>query len=64
MRANGRALSAVTLPVPPFDEQAAIATAFFDMDAEMAALAARLAKARLIKQGMMQNLLTGKIRLV
>ena len=35
-----------------------------DMDAEIAALEAKLAKARQIKQGMMQELLTGRIRLV
>ncbi len=35
-----------------------------DMDAEIAALEAKLAKARQVKQGMMQELLTGRIRLV
>lgn len=34
------------------------------MDSEIAALQAELAKARLLKQGMMQELLTGRIRLV
>jgi type I restriction enzyme S subunit len=33
------------------------------MDAELAALEAKLAKARQLKQGMMQELLTGRIRL-
>ena len=37
---------------------------FKDMVAEIAALEAKLTKARQIKQGMMQNLLTGKIRLI
>jgi len=37
---------------------------FSDMDAEIAALEAKLTKARQIKQGMMQELLTGRIRLV
>ncbi|MGA9762007.1 MAG: restriction endonuclease subunit S [Gaiellaceae bacterium] len=45
-------------------EQIAIATILSDMDAEIAALAAKLAKARQLKQGMMQELLTGRIRLV
>ncbi len=45
-------------------EQCAIAAVVSDMDAEVAALNARLAKARQIKQGMMQELLTGRIRLV
>ena len=35
-----------------------------DMDAEIAALEARLAKTRALKQGMMQELLTGSTRLV
>jgi type I restriction enzyme, S subunit len=45
-------------------EQVAIATIISDMDAEIDVLATRLAKARAIKQGMMQELLTGQIRLV
>ena len=46
------------------EEQAAIAEILSDMDAELAALDAEAEKARTIKQGMMQNLLTGKVRLV
>lgn len=53
----------VTIP-PARDEQTAIATVLSDLDAEIATLEARLAKARLLKQGMMQELLTGRIRLV
>ncbi|HFN1232099.1 TPA: restriction endonuclease subunit S [Klebsiella quasipneumoniae subsp. similipneumoniae] len=45
------------------EEQTAIATILSDMDAELAVLDKRLAKARDIKQGMMQQLLTGRIRL-
>ena len=45
-------------------EQTAIASILSDMDAEIAALEAKLAKARLLKQSMMQELLTGRIRLV
>ncbi len=45
-------------------EQAAIAEALSDMDAEAATLEARLSKVRQLTQGMMHNLLTGKIRLV
>ncbi|WP_299329991.1 restriction endonuclease subunit S [uncultured Psychrobacter sp.] len=44
-------------------EQTAIATTFSDMDAEIQALQQRLDKTRVIKQGMMQQLLTGKVRL-
>ena len=50
--------------VPVLSEQTAIATTLVDMDAELAALEARLAKTRLLKQGMAQALLTGRIRLV
>ena len=42
----------------------AIATLLSDMDAELAALEARRDKTRALKQGMMQELLTGPIRLV
>jgi type I restriction enzyme S subunit len=45
------------------DEQRAIAGVLSDMDAEIAALDDKLNKARQIKQGMMQELLTGRIRL-
>ncbi|MBI5290327.1 MAG: restriction endonuclease subunit S [Chloroflexi bacterium] len=57
-------IARVTLPVPSVSEQTAIAAILSDMDAEIAAQEAKLAKARSIKQGMMQELLTGKIRLV
>jgi type I restriction enzyme S subunit len=54
----------LTLPVPPVPEQAAIATVLSDMDAELSALEARRDKTRALKQGMMQELLTGRTRLV
>jgi len=54
----------LVLPLPDKDEQLAIATVLSDMDTELAALESRLAKARQIKQGMMQELLTGRIRLL
>ncbi len=56
-------IKSVPVPFPSTDEQTAIATRS-DMDAELAALEARLAKTRAPKQGMMQELLTGKTRLV
>ena len=49
---------------PALPEQTAIATILSDMDAETTALETKLAKARQIKQGMMQELLTGRIRLI
>jgi len=45
-------------------EQSAIAEILGDMDAEIAALEAKLSKAREVKAGIMSVLLTGKIRLV
>jgi type I restriction enzyme S subunit len=51
--------------VPPtVEEQTAIATVLSDMDAEITALEARRDKTRHLKQAMMQELLTGKTRLV
>jgi|CXWL01.1.fsa_nt_gi type I restriction enzyme S subunit len=58
-------LKKVDIPLPPsLPEQTAIATVLSDMDAELAALEARRNKTRDLKQGMMQELLTGRIRLV
>jgi len=54
----------VPLPVPNAKEQTAIAAVISDMDAELAVLEQRLAKTRALKQAMMQELLTGKTRLV
>jgi type I restriction enzyme S subunit len=45
-------------------EQTAVSTTLSEMDAELAALESRIAKTRAIKQGMMQELLTGRTRLV
>ena len=57
-------LARVEINLPPIDEQRAIATFLSDMDTEIAALERRREKAEQIKQGMMQQLLTGRIRLV
>ena len=54
---------AVRFP-PRVEEQTAIAAILSDMDEEITALETRLAKARQLKQGLMQELLTGRIRLV
>lgn len=59
-----RDLFRLKLCLPPKKEQTAIATILFDMDKEIEALQARLHKTEHIKQGMMQELLTGKTRLV
>lgn len=61
---SGRVLSAIEIRLPAVPEQTAISTVLSDMDAEIAALEARRDKTRAIKQGMMQQLLTGRIRLI
>lgn len=60
---NGSTLKQIEILCPQYKEQTAIAQILGDMDSEITALQARIEKLREIKQGMMQNLLTGKIRL-
>jgi type I restriction enzyme S subunit len=59
-----RALMNVSFPIPPLPEQTAIAQVLSDMDAEIAALEARRDKTHAIKQGMIQELLMGRTRLL
>lgn len=54
----------IAIPTPTIDEQNAIVNILANMDSEIEALEQKLAKYRQVKQGMMQQLLTGKIRLV
>ena len=56
-------ISSITLLLPDVDEQIAISAALRDADAEIDGLEVRLSKACAIKQGMMQQLLTGRTRL-
>lgn len=56
-------LAQVQIQLPPIREQHAIASVLSDMDAEIAALEQRRDKTRAIKRGMMQELLTGRVRL-
>jgi type I restriction enzyme, S subunit len=58
------ALKELTLPVPPLPEQIEIANILSDMDAEIESISAKLTKTRQLKQGMMHELLRGRIRLV
>lgn len=53
-----------SVPVPRPAEQQAIAEVLSDMDSEIDALVAQREKAELVKQGMMQELLSGRVRLV
>lgn len=56
-------LDQLQIKLPPITEQNAIASILFDMDAEITALEQRLDKTRSIKKGMMQQLLTKRVRL-
>ncbi|AVF36985.1 restriction endonuclease subunit S [Rahnella sikkimica] len=57
-------LKTISIPVPPKEEQTAIAAILSDMDKDIQTLQQRLDKIRQLKQGMMQELLTGKTRLI
>ncbi len=60
-----RQLAAYQIKMPKTEaEQSAIATVLSEIDAELSALEARRDKTRLLKQAMMQELLTGRTRLV
>ena len=61
---HAKDLAPLIFTFPPLEEQTAIAEILSDMDAEIEMLAAKLSKARQVKQGMMPELLTGRIRLV
>tara|TARA_R110000744_G_scaffold380514_1_gene501619 strand:- start:21591 stop:22688 length:1098 start_codon:yes stop_codon:yes gene_type:complete len=56
-------LKSIQVSIPGKDEQQAISRILIDMDAEINALQSKLTKAKNIKQGMIQQLLTGRIRL-
>jgi type I restriction enzyme S subunit len=61
---NGNEYAQLPLSLPSLPEQTAIAAVLTDIDAELAMLEQGLAKVRALKQGMAQELLTGKTRLV
>ncbi len=61
---NSTDVKNLQIPLGCMEEQTAIATILSDMDVEIQQLQQRLNKTRQIKQGMMQELLTGRIRLV
>lgn len=60
----GSGMKKFTFSMPPAPEQTAIATILSDMDSELATLETRRDKAHQLKQGMMQELLTGRVRLI
>jgi type I restriction enzyme S subunit len=61
---SASSLAAIALKLPDATEQAAIGRVLVDMDAELSVLEQRHKKTRALKQGMMQELLTGRTRLV
>lgn len=62
---TNKSLNSFQIPFPTNeDERTAIAVILSDMDVEITTLEAKLGKARELKLGMMQDLLTGKVRLV
>jgi len=63
-RAEWKVVGDVDVHLPPHSEQTHIATILSEMDSEIKALENKLAKYQQLKQGLMQNLLTGKIRLI
>jgi type I restriction enzyme S subunit len=64
MNLNTGLINGTVIKLPLRDEQTAIAAVLSDMDAELSVLEARRDKTRALKQAMMQELLTGKTRLV
>lgn len=61
---SSNALADIDIFLPDAETQVHTAKVLSDMDAEIASLETKLAKARQVKEGMMQDLLTGKVRLV
>jgi len=63
-RSDWSVLGKFAVQLPTLSEQTAIANVLSDMDTELAALQGRRSKTQALKQAMMQELLTGRIRLV
>ena len=57
-------IRSISVPLPEIDEQKAIAKVLSDIDTELTSLEQKRDKTKLLKQGMMQELLTGRIRLI
>ncbi|MFN0078568.1 MAG: restriction endonuclease subunit S [Prosthecobacter sp.] len=64
MNLNTGLINGTRISVPPLPEQTAIATVLSEMDGELAVLEQRREKTRALKQAMMQELLTGRTRLL
>jgi type I restriction enzyme S subunit len=61
---SAASLATVVVSLPPLMEQEAIAEVLRSMDDELEALTGQVLKLRMVKEGMMQDLLTGKVRLI
>ena len=61
---NNKHIKPIPFPLPSPEEQKAIAAVLSEADAAIEALEAEHAKTQLLKQGLMQNLLIGKLRLI
>ena len=61
---NTAILNILVVELPPIAEQSAIASVLSEMDVELTALETQRTKTAQLKQGMMQALLTGRIRLI
>lgn len=61
---TNKSLNSFEIPFPPIEEQTRIANILSDMDNEITGLETKLEKYKKVKLGMMQELLTGKIRLI
>ena len=61
---NSKDVKSLQIPLPTLETQNHIAIILSDMDAEIETLEKKLAKYKQLKQGLMQNLLTGKMRLI
>jgi len=61
---NSKTIEKIEVTLPPHPEQTAIASVLTEMDGELAVLEQRREKTRALKQAMMQELLTGRTRLV
>ena len=61
---NAKTIENIEISVPKYEEQIRIANLLTDVDDEIKSIEPKLSKYKMIKKGMMQELLTGKIRLV